>query len=187
MEIYLIRHTRTVEESSRCFGHTDVALAGDFEAELQKLKEKIKDIDRATVFSSPLQRCRKMAEKISDEAPLMDDRLKELNFGDWEMKRWHEIDQPALQLWMKDYVNVACPNGESYLELYQRVSAFWQDLSTSPVEKAIIITHGGVIRAWLALILELPLEKSFTFDVPHGGISRIDWQNGRFQIKSVNS
>jgi alpha-ribazole phosphatase len=33
---------------------------------------------------------------------MTDERLLEYNFGDWEMKRWGDIDEVELDPWMQD-------------------------------------------------------------------------------------
>ncbi len=185
VEIYLIRHTLTTINSNICFGQSDVGLAPG-EADLVRLIDKTSDIMPAAIYTSPLQRCRKIAEKLGTQIPILDERLKELHFGEWEMKPWNEIDQSALQGWMNDFVNEPCPGGESYVTLFERVKSFWHDCSGMQEEKVVVVTHAGVIRAWLALVLDLPLAQSFVFDVPHGSISRVDWVHNRFQIKFLN-
>jgi alpha-ribazole phosphatase/probable phosphoglycerate mutase len=50
------------------------------------------------IVSSPLLRCRAFAETLSDRHGLplaLDDRLKEVGFGDWEGKSAAEIEQDA--------------------------------------------------------------------------------------------
>ena len=42
-----------------------------------------------------------------------DDRLKELNFGDWENKRIKNIPNELIESWRKDIMNFKIPNGES--------------------------------------------------------------------------
>jgi broad specificity phosphatase PhoE len=126
---------------------------------------------------------------------LLDDRLKELNFGEWENRPFNELPSKELNPWMEDFVNVAPPGGESYLELAHRVSAFVKDLegSTSNEDKShefrgmsgpggsasdetgsspriVIVTHGGVIRSLLHILMAVPLEKTFHMQIAPGQI-----------------
>lgn len=49
----------------------------------------------------------------------------EINFGDWEMKPFEQNEDPRLQEWYADYMNVAAPV-ESPLPCNTDVSAsFW--------------------------------------------------------------
>ena len=56
------------------------------------------------VFSSPLTRCVQLAERLSDNVTT-DARLLELDFGDWEGKRFDDIDVDVLQQWTDNFVH----------------------------------------------------------------------------------
>lgn len=174
MEIFLIRHTKVAIEKSVCYGNSDIELAHSFQEELECLKQKLSDAESYVIYSSPLSRCLKLARELNPaQDPFTDDRLKELNFGDWELQSWDAIAGDELNRWMNDYVNVACPGGESYIDLFNRCADFLSDLQKSKHEKVLIITHGGVIRSLLCLILNIPLNKSFSLQIDYGNISKI--------------
>src|SRR5690606_37382738 len=95
MEIYVVRHTKVAVNKGICYGQTDVALADSFQEELAVLKNHLpNDFDQ--LFSSPLSRCKTLAEPFSSEI-IFDDRLKEMHFGDWEMKTWNDIPTDEIQ------------------------------------------------------------------------------------------
>src|SRR5581483_10134224 len=110
MEIYLIRHTTPHIEKGICYGQSDIPLADSFQQELDKLLQFLPEkVD--VVYSSPLLRCRQLAQHIySEKEIILDDKLMEMNFGDWELKKWNNIDQQKLNEWMVDFVNVKVPN-----------------------------------------------------------------------------
>ena len=91
MKITLIRHTRVAVETGICYGWSDVGVAPSFETEASRVKENISNEQFDIVYSSPLSRCRKLAAFCGFHEPILDDRLKELNFGEWEMKSWNEL------------------------------------------------------------------------------------------------
>ncbi len=173
MEIYLIRHTEPEIEKGICYGQTDVPLKDTFKSEaeivLQNFPDKIE-----VVYSSPLSRCLQLAEYVSSQLALplvVDNRLKELNFGQWEMKKWVEIDSDSLQRWMDDYVNVQCIGGESYQELTTRVSSFLDDLRLQKMEQVAIVTHQGVMKAIHAKQQQLSLRKAMEIQFHYGSIA----------------
>ena len=45
------------------------------------------------VYSSPLLRCRKLADYLYPNKALLDSRIMEYNFGDWEGLAWNNIEQ----------------------------------------------------------------------------------------------
>jgi len=181
VEIYLIRHTQVDIKSGICYGQTDVPLI-DQTFKIQSLPEN------ALVISSPLQRCLQLAKKLNHGNPVKtDERIMELNFGNWEMQNWNDIDKDLFQEWTNDYVNIAPPNGESYQALFERCQAFWNNLiANEAYETVIIVTHLGVIRALLALILEMPLKKSFCIQNDFGAINKLKFHHNQIIIEYLN-
>jgi alpha-ribazole phosphatase len=85
--------------------------------------------------------------------------LKEINCGNWELKKWDDIAKEQIQPWMDDFVNVVIPNGENYVQLQTRSTRLFDQLISD--EPAAIFTHGGVIRSILSYITNTPLRESF--------------------------
>ena len=172
MQIHLIRHTQPDIATGICYGQSDISLATSFEAEklaiLQQLNNKYE-----VVFSSPLSRCTQLAESIPTQIYQTDNRLLEMNFGVWELKPWAHIQSTQFDLWLADFVNVQAEQGESFMQLYQRVSDFLDDLLTQDYESVAIVTHAGVVRALWAWILEIPLQNMFRLQVKYGDICTV--------------
>jgi len=172
MEVYLIRHTTPQIAKGICYGQSDVPLADSFNAEIAVLLKQLPPIFDA-VFSSPLTRCYQVAKHIQAKKITVDKRLLELNFGDWEMKNWDDIDQKALNTWMKAFVQSSIPGGESYLDLTKRVQDFITSVTRSDYKRVAIVTHGGVIRSFLAYALDTPLKDTFSYALNFGSIVKI--------------
>ncbi|MGR8941291.1 MAG: alpha-ribazole phosphatase [Gammaproteobacteria bacterium] len=186
MDIYLIRHTRTAAETGLCYGRTDVALADSFAADLETLQQKLPELPAdCAVFSSPLARCRQLAASMSANV-IADDRLLELNFGDWEGLRFDAIEAESLRQWTDHFVDTAPPNGESFTDLYRRVGDFWADLLQAPYEQVLIVTHAGAIRALLARVLTLPLANAFQLRIDTGSVHKLRHENNYTTIDFLN-
>jgi alpha-ribazole phosphatase len=173
MEIYLIRHTTPAIEKGICYGQTDVALKDTFEVEAEVVLPNISH-GVEVIYSSPLSRCLRLANYLSVRLALplvTDHRLKELNFGEWESKRWNDIDPAALQFWMDDYVNVPCPGGESYQELAKRTSLFLMEVMTKKPERAAIVTHHGTLKAIHAELKKITLVQAMEVEFSYGSVS----------------
>jgi alpha-ribazole phosphatase len=173
MELYLIRHTTPDITKGLCYGQSDLDTTDSFEQEARCIKPHLPHYI-SHVFSSPLQRCRKLAEYLFPAQPIVfDDRLKEINCGSWEMKLWDEIDKQHLRSWMDDFVHTSMPGGESYVDLYNRVVQFLQSL---PQQGAIaLVAHGGVIRSILSYIEQITLHESFNaFSLRYGCVVRVN-------------
>ncbi|MDZ7936494.1 MAG: histidine phosphatase family protein [Emticicia sp.] len=123
MEIYLIRHTEVIGSKTICYGQSNPPLAATFVEEAALLKAKL-PTDFDAVYSSPLQRCRDLATALQFENVHFVDELKEINFGDWENRKWNDLNQEELNDWMSDFVHIKPPNGENLIELNLRVSSF---------------------------------------------------------------
>lgn len=167
MELILVRHTK-VAVNGVCYGFSDVELNDTF---LQEKEEVLKKVDstNAVVISSPSSRCTKLASFISSDYKT-DDSIKELNFGDWEMKRWDDISDPEFDVWMNDYINYRCPNGESLLDMKSRVEVFYNKITSLNYDKVILVTHSGVVRLFHHLLNDIALDKIFDIKIEYGDV-----------------
>lgn len=172
MEIYLIRHTTPEIEKGICYGQSDILLARDFKLEAKHILTKIPSTTQV-IYTSPLLRCSALAEfiKSSTQFPMItDSRLKELNFGDWEMKAWNDIEPSHLFKWMNSYETEPCPNGESYADLVIRVKDFIEDLKKRKHDTVVVVTHGGVIKTFHAVLRGISLRAAMDVKVLYGEV-----------------
>jgi alpha-ribazole phosphatase len=185
MEIYLVRHTKPAIESNIIYGkRLDVSLPKNYIDDCLKVKNKLPDLP-FTTFSSPATRCQLLAKELSRDV-ILDNRLEEIDFGDWEGKTWDSLNQETLNTWMNDFVNIAPPNGESVIDLQKRVHSFWNLLHERNDTHIIVCTHGGFIRTMVCLALELPLAQLYKFDIDYGSITLIKSTKQSNTIKFLN-
>lgn len=173
MEVYLIRHTTPAIEKGTCYGQADLDITDSFEQEAQCIRPHLPAYIR-TVYSSPLQRCRKLAEYLFPEKKIvLEDRLKEISCGDWELKLWDDIEPVYLKKWMDDSIHTIIPGGESYMQLYSRVRQFFDRL---PLQQPVaIVSHGGVMRSLLSYINNITLKDSFdAFSIRYGCVIKVE-------------
>lgn len=164
MEVYVIRHTPVSAGKDTCYGQSDVPLADTFIQDVEQLREQL-PADFDAVYCSNSQRCKDLATALKFEYVMFDSSLMEMNFGDWENKKWDEINQDELNYWMADFVNVKTPNGENLSDLFQRVQFFFNHLRKKEYKKVLIITHAGVIRCLWAYLLDIPLQNIFKIEI----------------------
>ena len=168
--LILVRHT-SVAVAGLCYGRIDVPLADSFDAEVSQVKAQLADVGEAVYYTSPAQRCLALAQHLAPHAR-QDARVAEMDFGAWEGMAWDAIGEPAINAWANDFVNLQPPQGESYLQLAQRVGAFLEDMAQH--ERVVVVTHAGVIRAAHALLNRIALADSFAFQPECGGVYRYD-------------
>ena len=175
MEVILIRHTSVDVPPGVCYGQTDVPLKPTFEAEAAVTAENLKAyLPFDHVYTSPLTRCVRLATYCGYPDAERDKRIMEINFGDWEMKPFEQNEDPRLQEWYADYINVAATGGESFAMQYRRVSQFLDELKKKPYTRVAIFAHGGVLICAQLYAGILKAEEAFDALTPYGGIVRIN-------------
>lgn len=175
MEVTLIRHTSVDVPPGVCYGQTDVPLKPTFEEEATVTAGNLKAyLPFNHVYTSPLTRCVRLATYCGYPDAERDKRIMEINFGNWEMKPFDNNDDPRLQEWYNDYLNVAATSGESFTMLYQRVSLFLEELKKKPYDRVAIFAHGGVLICAQIYAGTLQWEEAFNALTPYGGIVRIN-------------
>jgi alpha-ribazole phosphatase len=187
MQLTLVRHTSLQIPSGVCYGQTDVDVAVSFMQEAAATKEKIKHLAVNAVFTSPLQRCVKLAHALELNAITHDDRLKELHFGDWEMQAWDDIPRDYFDEWAQNYAHMAPPNGETFGELQTRGVAFIEELlHQHRNQHVLVVTHGGMIRAMVAYVLNMQLKGLFRINIDYGSVTQLEFGEEMSKINFVN-
>lgn len=177
MNLTAIRHTSVDVPSGICYGISDVSVANSFPEEVAQIQAQLGDRQFDRIYSSPLKRCTQLASVLFlKEKLILDDRLRELNFGDWEMQAWDSVfNSSEGKAWFQDYAHASCPNGESFAELVARVKSFLDELEPIENERIAIITHAGVIRALMVLLQQKSAEEAFNTPLKYGQIVHFDY------------
>jgi broad specificity phosphatase PhoE len=156
MELILIRHGESEGNvKGLVYGHTDYPMT---EKGLRQVPMIVGITQRYTidkVYSSPLIRAKVIAEAISQDRNVsfsLDDRLKELNFGDYEdMKREKVVELVGDKYYdvigFFDHVDI--PGGEHQDDFLSRVNSFVDELLAGEDGTYVIASHFGVIKAML--------------------------------------
>lgn len=183
MEIFLVRHTTPDVAKGVCYGQADIGVTDSFHSEASEIRKYV-PTQVAAVYSSPLQRCRLLAEYLYGEHPLqLYDELKEIDCGQWELQRWDDIPRTEIDPWMNDLVNVRTRGGESYTDLYLRVHRIFEQIHRQELP-AVLVAHGGVIRSILSHITGTALTDSFkVFSLHYGCVIRLYKNDGwRYEV-----
>lgn len=158
--LWLVRHPRPLVAAGLCYGASDVP------ADPAHLAERLPLLcaqlpAQARWHVSPLARARVLADALQlrlrlPQAPCVDARLAEMDFGQWEMQAWDAIAAAELQAWSDDFAHHRCGGqGESVQQFLQRVSAAWRQTVQQAEGDVVWVTHAGVIRA-LQLLRQQP-------------------------------
>ena len=94
----------------------------------------------------------------------------EKHFGAWEGKAWDDIACGEIDAWAADVMGYAPPGGESAQQVMQRIQTFLRDVAQLPQQSIALVTHGGSIRAMLALVGDVPLADTLRWEVGYGAV-----------------
>lgn len=165
--ICLLRHGETAynADGNKYCGRTDVELTEKGRAQANRMKELLKDYQFDAIFSSPLYRARLTAEIASGQPDKVqtDERLIEVDFGQWEGKRPEEFqreDPQSWDLWLSDPENNrAGKTGETATEVVDRLNSFYENLLEKYSGKMVLIVgHNGINRFFMSSKLGIPLK-----------------------------
>lgn len=166
MKISVVRHTRVeLDGSIYCYGQTDVMPVETFEEEAEGTRLVLRGQTFDGVFTSPLTRAKMLAHYLGYQDAIEDARLKEMNFGEWEMLQWSDIipQGVAVDEFFEVYITKRTPNGESLMDQYSRVKDFLDEKKAEGYQHILVFCHGGVINNMRAIVGEVPLQDSFAF------------------------
>lgn len=195
LNIYLLRHgeTKWNADGNRYCGRTDLPLT---EKGLQQAKaagDKLKALTFSAVYSSPLQRATTTARVAGrGEKITTDNRLIEIDFGNWEGKTKEEFiseNKPLWDEWTQDpAITHAGGNGETAKQAVDRAKDFFNELiSKHSAGNILVVAHNGINRLYLAYQLEMPLRNYRKFFLDNANVSwfTLDKSEG-FLLKCLN-
>lgn len=192
MNLYFVRHGETEKNKSKCYyGSLDVELTNNGILQAEKAGKLLENIDFDKVYASEKKRAIKTAEILLENKKyelLTDARINERDFGDFEGKDHKQLEKlypEEWKQWCEDWKNVSPPGGESYIELYNRVKNYMNDILKSKDENILIVTHGGVIRSIYCYILGGNMDYFWNFGSNNGDISVIKYEYGNLYIDSI--
>ncbi len=175
--IDLLRHG-ACDDGNIYRGRTDSLLSPEGAEQMRAASE---DGCWDLICSSPLRRCRDFADALASEisVPLIvDERLTELDFGDWDglptARVWQQQQQAVLDFWQDPAANPP-PGGESLERLRDRAVELLHEIDDQQAGRRILlISHGGVIRALLGYLLQMPLQLLQQLTIDYGSLSRFE-------------
>jgi len=168
LTVYLLRHGETLwnADGNRYCGATDIGLTDKGIQQAHQAANVLKSIVFDAIYSSPLQRASRTAQiasgTLNDEI-IIDQRLIEANFGDWEGKTKDEFIAENPGLWddwrlSPDHTR-AGGNGETAMEVVDRVEDFFREMAEKhPSGTILVVAHNAVNRFYMAWKLGMPLK-----------------------------
>lgn len=200
MELLLIRHGKKKEINAynpqnqrfdpplTSLGISQAIKTGEFLQSIKINRIISSDMVRTTQTANIINRYTKTPIEFRQE-------LREICFGKLEIEGWSEFENISPLIYKK-YLqkneDFFYPDGESGQSSANRVSPLLKSLkSDKESQKIAFITHGGLIRVILCLILEIDYGKRFQFGYPIHNCSitslKLNYKCGYFCLQSFNS
>jgi len=179
--ILLVRHGETDWNAARRIqGQTNAPLNERGRAQAHSLADELAGESIAAVYSSDLDRARETAEILAarlDLPVVVDQALRERNFGSWEGKTVDELEARWPGAWARwRDGNEGEGDVEDHLALAQRVRGAIHRLAAAhPGERILVVAHGGAMRVVLmdAEGLRYPEERRLQPPIANCDLSRI--------------
>lgn len=153
MKLYFVRHGETDMNARNMFyGWTDADINAKGISQAEELREAFRDIPIDAIYSSDLKRALHTAEIIADgrHVEAISD-IRELYYGKWENRTWEqmtEADRADWQKWKTDWVERVMPEGESFMDFYNRVTAGLDRIIRENKGKhVLVVSHNGALSA----------------------------------------
>lgn len=169
--LLLIRHGRTTANSTGVLaGWTPgVYLDDEGRKQVDALAARLERVPLTGIVTSPLERCRETAQALGgvEHTPVVDERLGEVRYGDWQGKELKQLAKDKLWKAVQQHpsgVTFPGEGGESMRAMADRVVDAVRDWDTrveaehGPDALWVAVSHGDPIKAILADALGLHLD-----------------------------
>lgn len=192
--LFLIRHAEVEPKYHRTFGgRIDMNLSDLGHEQAKALARYLERHDFDAVYASPMKRVQQTLEPMARNGhsqPRTIDDLREVDFGDWTGLVWEQVQEQfgvSPYEWLVELEHARMPNAETGAQLCQRLEPVLNDIrSRHEGETVAVFCHGGVIRAALAILLELPLVKTAAFEVEYASLTEVKIGRHGNEIRLLN-
>ena len=151
MRLILVRHGQSEWNAlGRLQGVSDPPLSAAGRAEAQALGPFVAALRPDVTVSSDLRRARETLDLLGLDVPRLasDPRWREADLGDWTGRHPSDLDPDEHAAFLRWRVGRgAPPGGEGWEGTRARVGTAARELAASGAGRALVVTHGGPIRA----------------------------------------
>lgn len=181
LRLLLARHGQTEHNSQGRFqGSSDTPLSEEGRAQAAALAARLANEPIAAIYTSDLQRARLTAESIAQHHAcelVVDPRLREMNFGQWEGLTYEEIAKRnpfKLAWWELNKLKSSPPDGEKLTDFFNRVEQGLNEIKRQHDEQSVlVVAHGGVLKMILCQVLKLSPRAYWQFELSTASLSEV--------------
>lgn len=193
--LYLIRHAEPAGPgASQMNGWNDVPLSLHGREQAELVADAIgPSLVQVPIFASPLQRTRDTAralQRVTGGALRLLDSLKEIGCGEVDGWPVSLVQERHPELWARNLAQTdddfAWPGGESYRSVRRRSLRAVRAIAHSVQERAVIVTHTGVITQLVGSLRGIASAKWESFRVRHASVTELQCDGERAEVVSFD-
>lgn len=190
-KVILIRHGESeLNIKGVYYGVLNPGLTEKGREQAKKTREILKSINYNKIYCSDLKRAVHTAEivNVKELELLIDEELRELNFGIFEGHTYEELLEKypnELEKSRENWENYNYITGESVTELQKRAVNFINK-KVNLDENTVLVTHWGIINTILSHYFSNGLDAYWKFSVKNAGVVIIEFSEGYPILKGLN-
>jgi len=192
--IYLLRHAEVETRYQRVFGgRIDMDLSPRGHQQALALAAYMRRFQLDAIYASPMKRVQQTLVPLLDECgsqPIVIDELREVDFGVWTGLTWEEVNTRHKMRafdWLKKLDQDAIPEAESVHDFRKRLEPCLRKILREYSGQTVaVLSHGGVIRMLLSVLLDLPIGKMSGFEIDYASLTQVDCFPHRSEIQVLN-
>lgn len=192
--LLLIRHAEVEVKYHRIFGgRIDMNLSPRGRRMARTLAGYLQNKTLDAIYASPMKRVQQtLAPVLRLGAPPQKilPGLREIDFGDWTGLGWKAVSERfgfEAHEWLEQIEDRGAPHGEDGKRFRARVEpCVRQILSGHAGQNVALFCHGGVIRMILAILLDLPLPKTNSFEIEYASITQVALHPHLAEVELLN-
>jgi len=185
-QLLLVRHGETEwNREGKYTGQTDIPLNTTGKKQAGEAAQRLVRFQPDVILSSDLVRAVETAEIIAKEIKISietDDRLREIDQGEWEGMNVDEIKEKFHDLFVlrqNDPLNVASPGGETIGQVYERVCLALEDICRAYPTGIVVITAHGIVLAIIRIIAGgFPIQDVFEYIPENADVIQVEIEKG---------
>ena len=180
--LYLVRHAEVSHKPRRYIGITDVPLSEKGIVDSRHFAKAFLPAEKSLIFTSPLLRARQTAEAFSAEQRRIAvvDGLEEIHLGVLEnqvISEYRKLHPEEYERRGEDLTRYIPEGGESFEMAEERFAGAIDRVRRQMAKEgrdAVVVSHAGVIRAYLCRCCGMPMEKLMDVHIPYLGVMEMN-------------
>lgn len=194
IRLLLVRHGETDWNSQGLYqGRSDIELNQVGLQQAAKLTRRLSSASIDVIYSSDLKRAAQTAQTVAisrNMTVMPRTELRELDLGEFEGKRFDEIEQqyvPLEQLWRQGDWDVGASGGETLNQLRERICRFVVDIKQAHEQGTILImAHGASLRTLICCLVGIDYKHWWRIQLDGASLSIIDVYPERAVVVLLN-